>query len=185
MNYKAYDVENYLKQYEHLVTHVIVAHTHFRPYNCTKQKIELMQNEAKKNMQYALNCFASSIHKNHTNLPKRKPHQYRPLTFTTIENIKPTTDKAQTIHFNICLGNLPKNLSTTLIDIHFRYAWVVKAKQKNDIFTESIRDYPSNPQKFFSYIVKDSNKNNKLIWETNGTWDVMNTWLPNNAMYTD
>ena len=32
MNYTAQDIQNYIGKYEKYFTHVIVAHTHFRPY---------------------------------------------------------------------------------------------------------------------------------------------------------
>ena len=185
MNYTANDIAEFFKAQEHLVTHVIVAQTKFRPYRKSKQAIDMMATEAKKDLRHALNCFAKQLYPNQTNLVIRKPHQYRPLTLVTIENIRETTDEQQTIHFNISLGNLPKRLCTTMIDIHFRHAWHIKAHQQNDIYTQAVADYPSNPRKWFSYSIKDANKDSKLAWTTNGTWDVENCWIPQAAINTD
>ena len=185
MNYTAKDIESFFKQHQNKVSHVIVAHTHFRPFNSTPIKIEHMTHEAKKSLTYALNCFSKSIHKNYTNKPIRYPHKFRPLSLTTIENIKTTTDNKQTIHFNICLGNIPKHLTTTEIEIHFRYAWVKKAQQNNDIYCDAIAEYPCDSQNWFGYIIKEANRDRQLAWSTNGTWDVLNTWIPNNPQYTD
>ena len=185
MNYTANDIAEFFTAQEHLVTHVIVAQTKFRPYRKSKQAIDAMATEAKKDLRHALNCFGKQLYPNQTNLVTRKPHQYRPLTLVTIENIRETTDEQQTIHFNISLGNLPKRLCTTMIDIHFRHAWHIKTHQQNDIYTQAVADYPSNQRKWFSYSIKDANKDSKLAWTTNGTWDVENCWIPQAAINTD
>jgi hypothetical protein len=185
MNYKAEDIANFFKKHERNVTHVIVAHTKFRPCRYSQSTIDLMATQAKKDLRHALNCFSKQLYPKHTSLVQRKPHNYRPLTLVTIENIKETTDERQTIHFNISLGNLPKHICTTMIDINFRHAWHIKTKQQNDIYTEAIADYPSNPQKWFSYSVKDASTDSKLAWSTNGTWDVGNCWIPQAAINTD
>lgn len=185
MNYTAEHISQFFDEHESKVTHNLVAHTKFRPYLASKTKINAMAEEAKRSLRYALNVFSKSLYPNHSNLPVRKPEIYRPLTLVTIENIKETTDEEQTIHFNISLGNLPKYHNTTQIEILFRHAWHIKAKQSNDIYLTHKNDYPANPQKWFGYIVKDANKCGKLAWDTNGTWDVLNTWIPSNAINTD
>ena len=185
MNYKAKDIAEFFHQHESKVTHVIVAQTKFRPCRHSQSAIDAMAVQAKKDLRHALNCFAKQLYPKHTSLVQRKPHIYRPLSLVTIENINQTTDEQQTIHFNISLGNLPKHLCKTMIDIHFRHAWHIKSKQQNDIYTEATADYPSNPQQWFGYTVKDANKDSKLAWTTNGTWDVENCWIPQAAINTD
>ena len=185
MNYTANDIAEFFSKYEQSVTHVIVAQTKYRPYRKSARAIDAMAFEGKKDLRYALNCFGKQIYPNQTNLVIRKPHQYRPLALVSIENIHETTDEQQTIHFNISLGNLPKHLCTTMIDIHFRHAWHVKAKQPNDIYTEAVADYPGSVRKWLSYSLKDARKDSKLAWATNGTWDVENCWIPQAAINTD
>lgn len=185
MNYTAQDISNFFSQYESSITHNLVAHTKFRPCNYSQQQIDRMAEESKKCLRYALNCFGKSLYPNHSNYITRKPEIYRPLTFTTIENTTETTDKEQTIHFNISLGNLPKHLSTIQIEILFRHAWHIKAQQSNDIYLTHKNDYPSDTRKWFGYILKDANKSRKLGWDTNGTWDVLNCWIPHSAINTD
>lgn len=185
MNYTAEDISQFFDKYESIVTHNLVAHTKFRPHHSSKAKIDAMTYEAKRNLRYALNIFSKSLYPNQTNLPIRKPDIYRPLSLVTIENIKETTDEQQTIHFNISLGNLPKHLSTTQIEMLFRHAWHIKAKQSNDIFLTHKNDFPATQAKWFGYIVKDANKCRQLAWDTCGTWDVLNTWIPSNAINTD
>ena len=61
MNYTANDIAEFFNAQEHLVTHVIVAQTKFRPYRKSKQAIDMMATEAKKNLRHALNCFAKQL----------------------------------------------------------------------------------------------------------------------------
>lgn len=124
MNYSAADIASFFATHESKVTHNLVAHTKFRPCRYTQNQIDAMATQAKQDLRYALNCFAKSLYPNHTSLVQRKPHIYRPLSLVTIENIKETTDEEQTIHFNICLGNIPKHLNTADIASRFKHAWV-------------------------------------------------------------
>ena len=185
MNYTANDIAEFFNKHEQNVTHVIVAQTKYRPYRKSAKAIDAMAFEAKKDLRYALNCFGKQMYPNQTNLVIRKPHIYRPLALVSIENIYETTDEQQTIHFNITLGNLPKHLCTTMIDIHFRHAWHLKAHQQNDIYTEAVADYPCDIKRWLGYTLKDTTKDSKLAWTTNGTWDVENCWIPQAAINTD
>lgn len=185
MNYSAADIASFFAAHKSKVTHNLVAHTKFHPCNHSQFQIDAMAAQAKRDLRYALNCFAKSLYPNHTSLVQRKPHIYRPLSLVTIENIKETTDEEQTIHFNICLGNIPRRLSTAGIKCHFQYAWVDKARQQDDIYITHKDDYGTDINKWFSYIVKDANKSKQLAWTTSGTWDVENSWIPNNAINTD
>ena len=146
MNYTAQDIQNYIGQYEKHFTHVIVAHTHFRPYLNPKNKkiknpearTKLLATQAKKELRYAMNCFNKLLYPAATNKPTRHPELYRPLAFVTIEGAKETTDKAQTIHFNITLGNLPPQLTTEDVQVLFAHAWHTMAGQ-----SKNVKAYPS------------------------------------------
>lgn len=163
MNYSAADIASFFATHESKVTHNLVAHTKFRPCRYTQNQIDAMATQAKQDLRYALNCFAKSLYPNHTSLVQRKPHIYRPLSLVTIENIKETTDEEQTIHFNICLGNIPKHLNTADIASRFKHAWVDKASQKDDIYITHKNEYGADINKWFSYIVKDANKSKQLL----------------------
>ena len=120
MQYTAKNIENFMQSYEKHVSHYIVAHTHFRPFinpqskytGNNKIRIGKMAEQASKDCRYALNCFSKLLYPTASNKPVRLPYVYRPLTFVTIEGANETTDKAQTIHVNIALGNLPEALTT-------------------------------------------------------------------------
>ena len=144
-NYTSTDVCNMFKKYQNHITHVIVAHTHYRPYiasrsegkfkNIDEEKyISAKLKQTSKDLTYALNCFNKLLYPNSTNKPVRQPLVYKPLSFVTIEGAKATTDNRKTIHVNISLGNLPTILTTEDIETLFRHTWCEKAKQKNNIF---------------------------------------------------
>lgn len=183
-NYTAKDVENFMNQYEAHITHVIVAHTLFRTFNKTDIQIEKMATQAKQDCRYALNCFYKLLYPSATNKPVRQPLLFKPLTFVTMEGAKTTTDKAQTIHFNIALGNLPSVLTTAEIEVLFRHAWHVKAKQADDIMaTQHYRQ--DSDSTWNGYALKEAQKDARKAWITNGIWDVENCWIPHAAFNAD
>lgn len=191
MNYTAADIEKFIGQYERHFTHVIVAHTKFRPYINPYSKsysnnqlgIQRMAEQAKRDCRHALNCFNKLLYPGATNKPKRHPELYRPLTFVTIEGARETTDRAQTIHFNITLGNLPIRLTAHEVEVLFTHAWHVQAKQSNDVFVE---DYFSGTSKqWIGYTLKEAQQAKHKAWTTDGIWDVENSWIPHAALAED
>ncbi len=185
MNYTAQDIADFFGTYQQHITHAIVAHTNVHTKGLSDRAIERAANEARYDLRYALNCFNKFLYPNHTNLPLRKPMQFRPLCFVTVEGARQTTDPAQTIHFNISFGNLPKSFSTTQIEICFRHAWHVKAKQSNDIYCEATSDYPCDSMRWTGYTLKEAQQDTRKAWATNGTWDVENCWIPHAALAAD
>jgi len=190
-NYTASDIKDMFDSYKQHVSHVIVAHTFHRPYiantnvgrfkhvradSYLKQKLV----ETSKDARYALNCFNKLLYPSATNLVIRKPDLYKPLAFVTIEGAKETTDRSQTIHVNIALGNLPKALTTEDIETLFRHVWHEKAKQKDDVWVEKYNENDWN-----GYIVKEGQRDIKRAWNENSFWDVSNCWIPHNALKAD
>lgn len=191
MNYTALDIQNYIGKYEEHFTHVIVAHTKFRPYvsphnkriNNPKNRIQNQAEQAKRELHYAMNCFNKLLYPSATNKPIRHPELYRPLTFVTIEGAKETTDRAQTIHFNITLGNLPPVLTTDDIGVLFKHAWHVMAKQSADV---KAYEYTAGTNKqWVGYALKEAQQTPNKAWETGGIWDVENCWIPHTALNAD
>ena len=190
-NYTASDIKDMFDSYKQHVSHVIVAHTFHRPYVAStnvgrfkhvradsylKQKLL----ETSKDTHYALNCFNKLHYPNATNKVIRKPNLFKPLAFVTIEGAKETTDRAQTIHVNIALGNLPKALTTEDIETLFRHVWHEKAKQKDDVWVEKYNENDWN-----GYMVKEGQCDIKRAWNENSFWDVSNCWIPHNALKAD
>ena len=182
--YTAKDVENFMNRYEQHITHVIVAHTPFHTCNKTDNQIEKMAAQAKLDCRYALNCFYKLLYPTATNKPVRQPLLFKPLTFVTIEGAKTTTDPAQTIHFNIALGNLPTVLTTADIEALFRHAWHDKAHQSTDV--KAYGYYKVDEASHWAgYSLKEAQKNTRKAWDTNSIWDVSNCWIPHAALNAD
>lgn len=191
MNYTAQDIQNYKGKYEKYFTHVIVAHTHFRPYvNPQNRKItnpearaKLLAAQAKKELRFAMNCFNKLLYPSATNKPIRHPYFYRPLTFVTIEGANETTDKAQTIHFNITLGNLPAQLTTEDVEVLFKHAWHTMAGQSKNVKAYTYTSGTNN--EWTGYTLKEAQQAPKKAWETDGIWDAENCWIPHAALDAD
>ena len=190
-NYTASDIKDMFDSYKQHVSHVIVAHTFHRPYiantnvgrfkhvqadSYLKQKLM----ETSKDARYALNCFNKLLYPSASNLVIRKPDLYKPLAFVTIEGANETTDRSQTIHINIALGNLPKALTTEDIETLFRHVWHKKAKQKDDVWVEKY-----NQNDWNGYMVKEGQSDIKRAWNEHSFWDVSNCWIPHNALKAD
>ena len=190
-NYTAHDIKDMFDSYKQHVSHVIVAHTYHRPYvantnvgrfkhvradSYLKQKLV----ETSKDTRYALNCFNKLLYPNATNKVVRMPDLYKPLAFVTIEGATETTDRAQTIHVNIALGNLPKSLTTEDIETLFRHVWHDKAKQKDDV---KVMAYDE--RDWVGYMLKEAQQQPRRTWDTDSIWDVGNCWLPHSALKAD
>lgn len=189
MHYTAKNIETFIQFYDKHVSYYIVAHTHFRPFlkaqskytGNNKLRIGKMAEQASKDCRYALNCFSKLLYPAATNKPTRFPYLYRPLTFVTIEGAKETTDKAQTIHFNIAIGNLPKVLTTEDIFTLFSYAWHEKAGLSADIQIYKKQQADT----FYGYMLKEAQHTPSKAWATDGIWDVNNCWIPHAALNAD
>ena len=180
-NYTAQDIAAMFKPYEKHITHVIVAHTQLRPYIAKNEaQLENMLFETRKACTYALNCFNKLLYPSATNKPVRQPYKYRPLTLVTTEGARWTADRAQTIHVNIALGNLPQVLNTEDIETLFRHTWHNLAKQGTDITV--IEHHGSN---WVGYSLKEAQQQPSRAWSTNSNWDVGNCWIPTAALNAD
>ena len=194
-NYTANDIRNMFQQYQQHFQYVIVAHTKHRPYvaTCndsryaTKNTDKWLENkleQTSKDLRYALNCFNRLLYPNATNKCRRNPHKYRPLTMVTIEGARATTDRQQTIHVNIALGNLPTVLNKEDIKTLFRHAWHEQAQQGNDIQVEHF--YKAQEKEgWLGYSLKEAQQQPSRAWNENSIWDVTNCWIPHSAVNTD
>ena len=185
-NYTAHDIQDYLDKYRDDITHIVVAHTHFRPYNRKQWEIDRMAEQAKKDCTYALNCFEQLLFPGEINKPKRYPLRYKPLRFVTIENAKENLGREQTIHFNIALGNLPRgNMCPMVLGIIFEKAWVEMAKQSNNVKAYRVEDYPREENTWNGYSLKEAQQQKDKAWRFDGIWDVYNCWIPLAALNAD
>lgn len=183
--YSAKDIEQFQNTYRDYLSHVVVAHTYFRPFNKQQKQIDKMAEQAKKDCRHGLNCFYKLLYPNATNKPVRKPELYKPLTFVTIENAKENLSRDQTIHFNIAFGKLPSVLTTEEIETLFKHAWTNMAKQSTDVKAYSIREYSSEGSTWIGYSLKEAQQQKNKAWRTDGIWDVDNCWIPHAAHNAD
>ena len=183
------------EKYSKNITHVIVAHTHFRPYIAsldygkfkhikTSNYIKSKLLETSKSTRHALNCFNKLLYPSHTNRVKQNPNLFRPLCFATIEGAKETQDRSQTIHVNFALGNLPSVLTTHDIEILFKHAWHDKAQQSSNIMALEYYEKGEGAQ-WIGYSLKEAQQVKQKAWGTESIWDVSNCWIPHDALKTD
>jgi len=193
--YNAKDIESMFNQHEQHVSHVVVAHTFHRPYVASTdvgrfkhvradQYIKTKMEQTSKDTRHALNCFYKLLYPTHSNRPTQNPNLFKPLTFVTIEGANQTTDRSQTIHVNISLGNLPSVLNTEDIETLFRHAWHDMAHQSTDV---KAYDYykVDEASHWAGYSLKEAQKNTRKAWDTNSIWDVSNCWIPHAALKAD
>jgi len=193
--YNAKDIESMFNQHERHVSHVVVAHTFHRPYVASTdvgrfkhvradQYIKTKMEQTSKDTRHALNCFYKLLYPNHSNRPTQNPNLFKPLTFVTIEGANQTTDRSQTIHVNISLGNLPSVLNTEDIETLFRHAWHDMAHQSTDV---KAYDYykVDEASHWAGYSLKEAQQNTRKAWDTNSIWDVSNCWIPHTALNAD
>ena len=161
------------KQAQH-ITHYLVAHSHYSAYHKDATDIERMTFNLRKDMRHARNCFNKELYGNGA---KRKPQLLQPLLIPTIEGTKEIANPQLTIHYNIYLGNLPKALTTEDIETLWKYCWVDKANQKNDIYiTKALANTQSH---LLHYGTKELQIGNTSCW------DFENTQIPYNALNAD
>ena len=194
-NYTADDIAESFKHYKQHIQYVIVAHTYHRPYTVCRNEGRLRtvntemwlarkHEQTSKDTRYALNCFNSLLYPNATNKCRRKPLLYRPLTFVTVEGARATTDRQQTIHINIAIGNLPKVLDKADVATLFRHAWHGKAQQSDDI--EVLDYYEAHKGKgWLGYSLKEVQQQPSRVMNECSVWDVENCWIPHDAINAD
>ena len=182
MNYTADDIANFFSQYRENISHVCVLHTDIHTFGLPQRVIERKTDEAKADLRHALNVFCRLLYPEHPNYPRRKPRLYRPLCFVTIEGASETLDRAQTVHFNLSLGNLPRELSTQQVAKHIGHAWHEVVGQSDDIFVGDVATHNADVCRWIGYGVKEAQKDRKKAWLTEGVWDVCNSWIPHEAL---
>ncbi len=174
MRVTAKTIRDFLEKQQRHITHYIVAQSHFHTYHKMDWEIERMCTTLRKDFRHASNCFSKELYGNG---PRRKPLLYQPLLIPTLEGTKNTVSPKHTLHYNIYLGNLPKILSTDDICELWRYCWVEKAHQKNDIYiTETLANTQAH---LLRYGTKETQIGNLSCW------DFENTRIPYDALNTD
>ena len=113
------------------------------------------------------------------------------LQFSTVEFNSPNVRSCDTMHFNVMLGNLPKEYTKEKLKEVFLETWNKKFKQSKDVWVHSVEDLVNMNEStdlplsaFNRYILKDAYDDKSKAWKVEGTWDVLNTWLPSSKLLT-
>jgi len=184
MNYKAKDIETWIKKYEQYFQLVMVAHTNFYPKDKSNISIEMNQYKRCHFLKESLKRTNIKMYPLSPQLPKNNP-KYRLYTFNTVEFNSPYCLKNETMHMNTLIGNIPAYFSKDqFLDIFLSF-WHKEFKQSKDVWIKTVDELKTEQSAkeqpisiFCNYNLKDAYKDNSKAWKVNGTWDVQNLNLP-------
>lgn len=162
-------LRDFFNQHTAAITHIAVAHTHYRPSNCTPLQIERMLTEARKQVRHFRNCFNQFLYQAKA---RRKPLEFQPLLLTTVEGASGLVSREKTIHFNFSIGNIPKCISTDELRAVFEHCWVEKAQLNGNKLWLVEANTMHSKEGWHSYITKEAERGNTA------TWDFENTQIP-------
>jgi hypothetical protein len=173
MQHEVHAIKEYYKSYSQHISHIIVAHTNYRPAiteTVAKRSWEIEQ--SKTQFKHFRNRFNSLLYGSKS---KRNPAKFQPLILATIEGTKERLDKTKTIHFNLCIGNLPDQLTTQDLRVVFTDAWSKSGLNKKSIWIEktgTIQD----TENWLSYISKEASNGSTHCF------DLTNNQIPTQAL---
>jgi hypothetical protein len=166
-------IKEYYKSYGQHISHLIVAHTNYRPaINETATKSSWQFEQSKKQFKHFRNRFNSLLYGSKS---KRNPAKFQPLILTTIEGTREMADTSKTIHYNICIGNLPNSLTTEDLRVVFTDAWIKSGFNQKSIWIEetgTIQD----TENWFGYISKEASNGSTHCF------DLTNNQIPTQAL---
>jgi len=87
------------------------------------------------------------------------------------------------------LGECQKDYTKEELKEVFLKTWNKKYKQSSDVWVRSVEDLVSSNEStispisaFSHYSLKDAYADKSKAWKVDGTWDVLNTWLPSSKL---
>lgn len=188
-NYTAEDINEWVSKYYDQFQFLVVAHTNCYPRNKSLQTIISQQSKRSEFMGKTLFELSKRLYKNEPFLPRDFRDEYGILQFSTVEFNTPFVREDDTMHFNVMLGNLPKEYTKEKLKEVFLESWNKKFKQSKDVWVYSVEDLvkmnegTDSPISAFSrYSLKDAYADKSKAWKVEGTWDVLNTWLPSSKL---
>ena len=188
-NYTADDINEWVSNYFEQFQFLVVAHTNCYPKDKSLQTIFSQQVKRQEILEKTLIKVSKTLYPNEPFLPRYFRDEYGMLQFSTVEFNSPNVRKNDTMHFNIMLGNLPKEFSKEKLKEVFLYTWNKKYKQSSNVWVHTVEEMISKnesadlPIRAFSrYMMKDAFADKSKAWKVEGTWDVTNTWLPSSKL---
>jgi hypothetical protein len=181
------DQNTHFDQFQYLV----VAHTNCYPKDKSLQTIFSQQVKRQDLLEKTLIEVSKTLYPNEPFLPRDFRDEYGMLQFSTVEFNSPNVRSCDTMHFNVMLGNLPKGYTKEKLKEVFLETWNKKFKQSKDVWVHSVEDLVNMNEStnlpisaFNRYILKDAYHDKSKAWKVEGTWDVLNTWLPSSKLLT-
>ena len=188
-NYTAEDINEWVSKYYDQFQFLVVAHTNCYPRNKSLQTIFSQQIKRSEFLGKTLFEVSKSLYKNEPFLPRDYRDEYGMLQFSTVEFNSPNVREGDTMHFNVMLGNIPKDYTKEQLKEVFLGTWNKKFKQSKDVWIYSVdelvnmKEGTDSPISAFSgYILKDAYADKSKAHMVEGTWDVLNTWLPSSKL---
>jgi hypothetical protein len=188
-NYTAEDINNWVSMYYEQFQFLVVAHTNCYPKDKSLQTIFSQQTKRQEMLGKTLFDVSKTLYKNEPFLPRDYREEYGMLQFSTVEFNSPNVRSDDTMHFNVMLGNFPKGYTKEQLKDVFLATWHKKLKQSKDVWVYSVEDFvimnegTDSPISAFSrYSLKDAYADKSKAWKVEGTWDVLNTWLPSSKL---
>lgn len=175
MKITADHIRNYLHEHSSHITYWAVGHTHFHTYKASPQQLERMKQQAQAQCRFFRRSFSQFLYQAKA---LRKPHIYSPLLITTIEGVKASPFKQDTIHYNFAIGNIPNSINAEELRQVFEHCWVDKAQMSGKNLWLQAADSNQNKQ-WLNYITKEAEIGNI------DTWDIENTQIPHVALAAD
>jgi hypothetical protein len=166
----------------------LVAHSKFHPNGQTSACISRHRNRLSKKLHKTLKELTFRLVPNFHSLSPKEKNLSRFLTFTTVEGLSTNDLPKMTTHFNILIGNLPKEVTKEVLEKEFVEIWAKEMEESPRFWIESVQNFEQkngdeDPLRAVSgYIVKDGYKDKSKSWDVNGFWDVPNTFIPHDAL---
>ena len=170
MSIHARTITDFLKQHSHRVTHIVVAHTRYKTFECDDKSMPRIVEAAKLDCRFFRNRFNQMLYGKKAH---RKPLQYQSLMLATLEGALINTDRNLTLHYNFSIGNLPPNKSDAELMQTFRTCWCDYAKQREDIWFENVSSNPRRAIDWIGYSMKEATVKGNIA-----CWDFENTQIP-------
>jgi len=181
-NYNASDIQSYFDTYSKHIQFIVVAHTKVKTYNLSKQVQDERVQKACYSLQHGFNVLDKLLRPAIPNYVVRKPNMYRTLKLVTVEGLDNITNRDMTLHFNICLGNVPDVLTLEELKLLFEHTWNSTLNQGAfEIY--DIRQQGTGT--WNGYSLKEAQQDKSKSWDTHGTWAVQNCWIPHDALAAD
>jgi hypothetical protein len=161
MNLK--EIRETLYPYSEHITHLAVAHTHFKTTDVSPETLAWQIKQAKTQCKFFRNRFNRFLYGAKS---KKFQSSYRPLVIATLEGSIKGISQKNTLHYNFFIGNVPECLTTEDLKKVFADCWSKAGFSEKAIwFTEA--GTKDDTKGFIDYCTKEAQLGNleTVDWE--------------------